>query len=266
MNLSSSHATMDRPTSQPEQYLADLYTGLGSQRNDFRNANLNRWVATRVVGENVLDVGCGNGALLGLLSRQGKRAFGVEPNGALTRLAASRHPELTVLEQSGDGLHRFGRRFDTVTILDVLEHIEDDKAQLRRIFDVLEDRGRLVAVVPACPALYGKRDINNGHFRRYTRSELVAKLRRCGFRVRLVRHWNALGFLPYWFSERILRRELNTRLRTDHVPSPAGRLLVRLLHGWFRQVENRVSFGFGLSLLAVAEKPAAEEAPMARSA
>jgi len=252
--------------SHPEQYLADLYEGLGSQRNDFRDLNLHRWIAARVVGENVLDVGCGNGALLGLLQREGKRAFGIEPNGALTSLAAARHPGLSILEETGAELHRFGRRFDTVTIIDVLEHIEDDEAQLRRIFDVLEQPGRLVVVVPACPALYGKRDVNNGHFRRYTRPELVEKLRRSGFRVRLARYWNALGFLPYWFSERILRRELNTRLRTDRKHSLAGRLLVRLLHAWFRHVENRVSFGFGLSLLSVADKPPAEEVPPARAA
>ena len=46
----------------------------------------------------------------------------------------------------------FVRRFDTVTIIDVLEHIEDDVTQLRRIFDVLTDGGRLVVAVPACPA------------------------------------------------------------------------------------------------------------------
>jgi len=257
---------MDRSTSDPERYLADLYRGLGSQRNDFRNLNLNRWVAAQVVGQNVLDVGCGSGALLDLLRRAGKRAFGIEPNGILKRLAADRHPALTVLEHTGAGLHRFGRRFDTVTILDVLEHIEDDEAQLHRIFDALEEEGRLVVVVPACPALYGKRDRNNGHFRRYTRTELVAKLSRCGFRVRLVRHWNVLGFLPYWFSERILRRELNSRLRTDQKRWLGGRLLVALLQGWFRYVENRWSFGFGLSLLAVAEKPRAEEAPLAGAA
>lgn len=250
----------------PEQYLAELYEGLGSQRNDFRDLNLHLWIAAHVVGECVLDIGCGNGALLGLLQQRGKRAFGIEPNRALTRLAATRHPGLTVLEHAGAEVHRFGRRFDTVTIIDVLEHIEDDVAQLQRIFDVLKECGRLVVVVPACPALYGKRDVNNGHFRRYTRPELVEKLRRCGFRVRFARHWNALGFLPYWFSERILRRELNTRLRTDGKHSFPGRLLVRLLHGWFRRVENRLNFGFGLSLLAVAEKPSAEEVSAARAA
>jgi SAM-dependent methyltransferase len=257
---------MDRMMSQPEQYLAELYEGLGSQRNDFRDFNLHRWIAANVAGENVLDVGCGNGALLGLLQQNGKRAFGIEPNGALTKLAAARHPGLSILQETGSELRRFGRRFDTVTIIDVLEHIEDDVTQLRRIFDVLTDGGRLVVAVPACPALYGKRDVNNGHFRRYTRPELVGKLRRSGFRVRFARYWNALGFVPYWFSERILRRELNTRLRTDRKHSLPGRLLVRLLHGWFRQVENRVSFGFGLSLLSVADKAAAEELPPARAA
>ena len=50
----------------------------------------------------------------------------------------------------------------------VLEHIEDDAAAVRRFRSVLPEGGRLVILVPALPALYGSIDEAIGHFRRYT--------------------------------------------------------------------------------------------------
>lgn len=247
------------------EYLANLYEGLGSLQNDFRNFNLLRLVAGSVRGGRVLDIGCGSGGLLSLLQQQGHSVCGVEPNDELVSLANKLHPELHVVQGTGADLDRVTGSFDAITIIDVLEHIEDDREQLRRIWDRLVPGGQLVVLVPAFPLLYGERDRNNGHFRRYTSRELIGKLREIGFEPRRQRYWNALGFLPYLISERLLRRELNTELRTNRPKSWFQKLTIRLLHAWFRGVENRVSFGFGLSFLCVADKPkmAAESQPVA---
>ena len=76
-----------------------------------------------------------------------------------------------------------------------------------------------------------------------------------GFRIRSVRYWNMLGFVPYLFCEKILGMELRTELRTGERGRFTKRVLRQLLHLWFKCVENRLDFGFGLSLLCVAEKP-----------
>lgn len=157
------------------EYLANLYEGLGSLQNDFRNFNLLRLVAGCVRGERVLDIGCGSGGLLSLLQQQGHSASGVEPNADLVSLANTLHPELRIVQGTGADLDRVTGLFDTITIIDVLEHIEDDREQLRRIWDRLVPGGQLVVLVPAFPLLYGERDRNNGHFRRYTSRELISK-------------------------------------------------------------------------------------------
>lgn len=236
------------------EYLANLYAGLGALQNDFRNFNLLRLVAECIQGERVLDIGCGSGGLLSLLHESGHAVCGLEPNGSLVELANQLHPELNILNGTGADLDRVAGAFDTITIIDVLEHIEDDRGQLRNIWERLVPGGRLVVLVPAFPVLYGERDRNNGHFRRYTRRELIGKLRETGFQPQSSRFWNALGFLPYLVSERLLQRELNTELRTSRSKSRLQKMAIRLLHTWFRTVENRVSFGFGLSLLCIAEK------------
>ncbi len=237
------------------EYLAHLYEGLGSLQNDFRNFNLLRLVAGCVRGERVLDIGCGSGGLLSLLQQQQHTVCGLEPNTELVSLANTLHPELHIVQGTGSDLDRVTGLFDAITIIDVLEHIEDDREQLRRIWDRLVPGGQLVVLVPAFPLLYGERDRNNGHFRRYTSRELIGKLSEVGFQPRRQRYWNALGFFPYFISERLLHRELNTELRTNRHKSGVQKLTIRMLHTWFREVENRVSFGFGLSLLCDAEKP-----------
>lgn len=237
------------------EYLANLYAGLGSLQNDFRNFNLLRLVAGCVRGEQVLDIGCGSGGLLSLLRQQSHSVCGIEPNTELVNLANTLHPELRIVQGTGADLDRVSGSFDAITIIDVLEHIEDDREQLRRIWDRLVPGGQLIVLVPAFPLLYGERDRNNGHFRRYTSRELIGKLRETGFEPRQQRYWNALGFLPYLISERLLHRELNTELRTNRPKSWFQKLTIRLFHAWFRGVENRMNFGFGLSLLCVAEKP-----------
>jgi SAM-dependent methyltransferase len=239
----------------PDQFLAGHYRELGSQKNDFRNANLHQLIASLVDGDDVLDIGCGSGALLSLLAQRGKTVVGMEPNEELIRLAGRLHPSVEVHAGDGGDIERLDRQFDTVTIIDVLEHIEDDRAQIRQIYNVLRPGGQLVVLVPAFQFLYGRRDESNGHFRRYSRRELVEKLQATGFGVRSSRYWNVLGIAPYWISERILRRELRCDLRCDQPKSWMKRSVARALYTWFAQVENRLSFGCGLSLICVAQKP-----------
>ncbi len=236
------------------EFLADLYAGLGSHRNDFRNLNLHRLIASLVRGESVLDIGCGSATLLTILRRRGHTVFGLEPNEALVKNANARDTELKVFHGTGESVNTLGLRFETITIIDVLEHIEDDRSQLARIHAALAPGGQLIVLVPAFQALYGKRDLRNGHYRRYSRKELVGKMQDAGFSIDSSRHWNALGFVPYWFSERVLRRELNGDIRTDKAKSWPTRLVIRALHAWYRKLENNISLGFGLSLIVTATR------------
>ena len=64
--------------------------------------------------------------------------------------------------------------FDIVIMLDVLEHIEDDSAFLQQeVVPRLKPDGHLVISVPAHPSLFTSHDAFLGHFRRYTRSQLL---------------------------------------------------------------------------------------------
>jgi len=78
------------------------------------------------------------------------------------------------LEETGDG------KFDIITMLDVLEHEEDDLALLRRVADRLADDGVMLLTVPAFQSLFSRHDIFLRHYRRYSLGRLTAVARAAG--------------------------------------------------------------------------------------
>jgi SAM-dependent methyltransferase len=66
------------------------------------------------------------------------------------------------------------RTFDTIIYIDVLEHIEDHKAEVDHAARHLPPGGRLIVLSPAHQSLYTPFDRSIGHFRRYSKRALVS--------------------------------------------------------------------------------------------
>ncbi|MBL7055959.1 class I SAM-dependent methyltransferase [Candidatus Woesearchaeota archaeon] len=239
---------------ESKKYLTNHYKVLGNFKKDFRNVNLNSLIVSKVKGKKILDIGCGSGHLLNSLEQKGKQTYGIEPNPDLIKLAKNINPNLQIINGYAKDISKFKSKFDTVTIIDVLEHIDDDVSQIKLMNRYLEKFGKLIVVVPCFKLLYGKRDINLGHYRRYTKRELIDKLNSNGFKVKSIRYWNMMGFFPYLFSEKILKKELNTELRTQYTQGTLKKYINHILNLWFKHLENNFNMGFGLSLICVAEK------------
>lgn len=240
---------------ESERHLVDLYKGLGDLHYDFRNYNLIRLIASKINGESVLDIGCGSGFLLDILYKKGKKTFGIEPNKELVKSVRTINPKLKIFNAVAEDIDKYiTQRVDVITMIDSLEHIEKDNIQIKKNSRHLNEKGQLIIVVPAFQFLYGKRDNNMGHYRRYSKKRLIQILSINGFKIISLRYWNMMGFLPYLFSEKILKKELNTELRTGKKKGIFKKILNLILNLWFRYIENNISFGFGLSLICIAEK------------
>jgi SAM-dependent methyltransferase len=97
--------------------------------------------------------------------------------------------------------------WDALVSINVLEHIERDQEELQRFHQLLASkRGHLCLFVPARPEIYAPLDRDFGHFRRYTRPELRAKLKAAGFTVEKLYYYNLPGYFAWWLSFCILRR------------------------------------------------------------
>lgn len=88
-------------------------------------------------------------------------------------------------------------QYDGIVSVNVLEHIEDDRATLRELHAKLKPGGVLSLYLPAFQMLYGHMDALVHHYRRYDRADLEAKVREAGFEVEDAFHVDAAGFLAF---------------------------------------------------------------------
>jgi len=95
-------------------------------------------------------------------------------------------------------------RFDTVIYIDVLEHIEDDQAEVAQVTRHLAHGGHLVVLVPAHQALYTPFDAAIGHFRRYRMASLLA-ISPDGLGVCRARYLDSVGLLASCGNRLLLR-------------------------------------------------------------
>jgi SAM-dependent methyltransferase len=144
-----------------------------------------------------------------------------------------------------------GGSFDLVCLLDVLEHIDDDRAALRRVRGLLRPGGRLLLTVPAYQWLYGAHDRAHHHRRRYSAADVRRRAREAGLETQRCGYFNTFLF-PLVVARRIGQRRGEATDSADAaLPGPA---LNRLLHTVFsseRWLVPRLLFPFGTSVLAV---------------
>ena len=105
-------------------------------------------------GKTVLDVGCGSGHLSKTLTEKGHSVVAIDCDWKAVGIAKKKGIRAFV---SDINEWNSDEKFDCIILGDVLEHIEDDKSALKKVHDMLEPNGCIVANVPAYQALYRRR-------------------------------------------------------------------------------------------------------------
>jgi glycosyltransferase involved in cell wall biosynthesis len=217
-----------------------------------RAPNFNVWMADtirRYCGNRVLEIGSGVGNLTRkLIPRIKYVASDINPLYLQTLEALSiDRPYMETSYCDVTDISSFPHidgGYDTVICLNVLEHLEDDRAALANVKSVLAPGGTAVILVPQGQWNFGTLDQVLGHKRRYDKESLQRLAEDCGFVVKEIFEFNRIG-TPAWFiNGRILRRRVFGLFQI---------WMLDLLTPLFRVIDRFLPFS-GMSLIAVLER------------
>lgn len=207
----------------------------------------------------ILDLGCGTGFNLEHLPELFPcDVVGADISGEALEFCRARHLRAVVQADAARPPFR-DASFDLVLALDVIEHVQDDERALSALARLLRPGGRLVIFTPAFQFLWSEHDRASHHFRRYTSRELDAKLAAAGFLVEKLSYANTLLFPLVWAGRVALRAgRTDTAVDAEMAMPPrwANTLLARVFSAE-RRLIRRVDLPFGVSVLAIARRPAA---------
>lgn len=207
----------------------------------------------------ILDVGCGTGKNLELLSEFGC-AIGADPAQAALEFCQVRGLS-SLVGADGQRLPFPDGTFDLVTGFEVLEHIADDRAALAELHRVLKPAGLLFVTVPAYMFLWSEHDEALDHYRRYSGGQLRRGLAEAGFLPVKFGFCITFLFLPIlvfrWLQRAVqwIRRRPPASPKTAHIlmPRPISAFFV-----WLLKIEATLlrfcDFPFGVTILCLAKK------------
>jgi SAM-dependent methyltransferase len=120
---------------------------------------------------------------------------------------------LKINAESAEDFEGLGGKFDTVLMINVLEHVGDDAQTLRNIFGALTTGGRAIILVPQHPRIYGSLDKVLQHRERYTERRLNESLIDAGFRIEKIFDFNSVSVPGWWLNGRVLKRNRFSRVQ-----------------------------------------------------
>jgi len=189
------------------------------------------------IGKRVLEVGAGTGGTTKILCDGSQQSWVcLEPD---PRLAARLGPAIEARRLPACCTVQIGTvadvnaepPFDTALYIDVLEHIEDDAAELQRVSRVMAPGGHVLALSPAHQKLYSPFDKSIGHCRRYSRSTFAAIAPPELERVKVI-YLDSVGLLASLSNRAMLRQHMPTARQIaiwDRMMVPMSRVLDPLL-------------------------------------
>jgi len=148
--------------------------------------------------------------------------------------------------------------FTAVTCLDVLEHLENDAALLDEMVRICKPGGIILVTVPALQFLWSPHDEALHHKRRYTKNQMLNKIKRLNCTVIKATYFNATLFLPIVAVRKLksLFRK-NKEVKSDFfIPLP--KWLNRALYLWYSSELKCLRFTnipIGVSALLIIQSP-----------
>lgn len=197
----------------------------------------------------ILDVGCGDGLMFDELAQFGD-VEGVEVDATIVSEKNRWRDQIFICPF--DSSFQPGRKYDTILMLDVLEHLPDPRGALQHALSLLTTNGSLLITVPAFRFLWTTHDDLNHHFTRYDRRTFRQLAEGLGT-IRTMRytfHWLFLAKLAVRAKEAVF----HSQPRSPRIPPGAVNRTLYALTRMEQSILGPFHVPFGGSMMAVVGK------------
>jgi SAM-dependent methyltransferase len=198
----------------------------------------------------ILDVGCGDGLLFDRLMEFGD-VEGIETSREIVDPANPQFQKIHI--GPFDDSFRPGKQYSLILLLDVLEHIPDPGAALRRCESLLKPGGALVITVPAFNVVWTNHDVLNHHVTRYRKATLFPLLQKAGFKIADSAYWFQWTF-PVKLVQRFVEKLFRLQPANPKTPLPAVNRALCSLCSLEHAIVRPLHLPFGTTLFARCSK------------
>lgn len=232
-----------------------VYVGKDLEAMSFA-VNYHKWILEEFrpfLGKKLVEVGAGTGSFSEMLIDEKPENLAlVEPSEMFEFLeqnisqfdtAVSVNYYNSIFSEAAGTLNE---KPDTIIYVNVLEHIEDDRGELEKVYETLAPGGHCLIFVPALMSLYGAFDEKVGHFRRYRKAELEEKGKAAGFKVVKSKYFDFVGIFPWYIKYKLLK--------SDSLESGAVEAYDKFAVPVTKQFERFLKFPVGKNILTVLQK------------
>ena len=216
-------------------------SGINDAGNWWQNARLDlldRLLSKYHRGKRILSVGSGTAEELDILDKYGK----VD---AIDVVVTSKR----VKKGSVTKIPSKAAVYDTIVLLDVLEHVKDHKKACKEMHRVLKKGGRIIMTVPAIQWIFGEHDRALGHHRRYSKRTLRLVMK--DFSTFRFTYWNSFLSLPVILSRKLRKSKGVDKIGVASGVDRAFELVLRLENSL---IGKGFGFPLGISLVGVIER------------
>ena len=189
----------------------------GNELELFKNASNWKKYFSKKIGQYiygaVLEVGVGVGSNTKYMFNASDKVTSwslVEPDASLvsqieTNIKNVSLPNKTIINGTIQAVQN--KKFDTIIYIDVLEHIEESRREIKLIKEHLNSNGHVIILVPAFNFMFNNFDKQVGHFRRYNKKLLKDEIDDQLSIVNLF-YLDSVGFFGSLLNKYILKKEL----------------------------------------------------------
>jgi len=182
----------------------------GLELENFDKAHIWRkyiyYIIKKYINGNILEVGAGIGSFTKLYENQHQNITLSESDKDFCDLLNDKFKNKNNIKITNQFIKEINQKFETIIYLNVLEHIEDDIAEVKMAYEKLEKNGHLIILVPAHQKIYSKFDKAVGHFRRYEINFFKDKLSMFNL-IKLIQ-LDCCGYLLYHLNNLIFQKDV----------------------------------------------------------